>query len=257
MNDKKNAGENLDEATVIVSAKDLDDATIVVSKKQLEAELAAAATSDLDDATIVVSKKQLEDELAAAEAQNLDDATIVVSKKQLEAELAAASALNIDEATTVVGGFNALEEATIVTSEVLNESTTTAPNGGVNSPRFGVTTNSFETIDSAPSTRPITTIPSVADEPDAAIVVEDYVDPDIANREVKERKLKPETDEMHERLSGGGPAVRTAGNTIHEASERLRAMEKPVKSRSRVAIGVSILGALAIGILVAILILQL
>jgi flagellin-like hook-associated protein FlgL len=256
MNDK-NQNDDIDEATIVVSAHELDDATIVVSKKQLEAELAAAQANDLDDATIVVSKKQLEAELAAAEAESLDDATIVVSKKQLEAELVALETEVLDEATVVVSGKSLLEEATITTSGQIDESTTTAPNGGINSHGFGNTTNTFETLgEPAPLTRPITTVIPTVEEPDAEIVVETYVDPDEANEAKKTRRLVSESDELIERLSGNRGTSGASSNRLHEAAERLRAMEKPAKSQSKVALSAAIIGALAIGGLIAILFLK-
>ena len=240
MNDKN--PDNIDEATIIVSGNSIDDATVIVSKNAI------------DDATVIVSKNVVDDATIIVNKNVVDDATVIVSKKLIEEELSA-PVEDLDERTIVVGGLSSLEEATITTSGHLDESTTTAPTGHSANAGMPISTNSFETL--PPSTRPITTVTPIVEEEDAVLQIESYQDPDEVNAALKVTKVKPESDELVERLGVRRDAPTPSNNRMHEAAQRLKAMEKkPAKSQGKIAIAAAVIGAVAIGGLVAIVLLK-
>lgn len=226
MSDKNN--DELDDATILVSKADLDDATILVSK------------ADLDDATILVSKADLDDATILVSKSDLDDATILVSKSEL------------DEATITVSGANGLEEATVTTGGFIEENTQTGDSFG-NQPFTGTFTqgpNGFETTDG-----PLPSVPELkaAEEVDAVLKVEEYVDPEKANQEFAIRRLRQENDEFQERVRNLA-ASGNVGNPLGDAARLMKVNEKRKKMSGLTVVSLVVVGVLLIGLTVAILV---
>jgi hypothetical protein len=226
MSDKNN--DDLDDATILVSKSELDDATILVSK------------SDLDDATILVSKSDLDDATILVSKSDLDDATILVSKSEL------------DEATITVSGANGLEEATVTTGGFIEENTQTGDSFG-NQPFTGTFTqgpNGFETTDG-----PIPSVPELkaAEEVDAVLKVEDFVNPDEANKPFAIRKIEKESDDFQERVKNK-VATGNVGNPLGDAAKLMKVNEKRKKMGGLTVVSLVVVGVLLIGLTIAVLV---
>jgi hypothetical protein len=238
MSDKNK--DELDDATILVSKSDLDDATILVSKADLDDATILVSKADLDDATILVSKADLDDATILVSKADLDDATIFVSKSEL------------DEATITVSGANGLEEATVTTGGFVEENTQTGDSFG-NQPFTGTFTqgpNGFEATDG-----PIPSVPElkVEEEQDAILTVEEYVDPDKANKKFAIRKIKQESDEFQERVKNK-VASGNIGNPLGDAARLMKVNEKRKKMNGLTVVSLVVVGVLLIGLTVAILV---
>ena len=238
MSDKNN--DELDDATILVSKSDLDDATILVSKTDLDDATIFVSKADLDDATILVSKADLDDATILVSKADLDDATILVSKSEL------------DEATITVSGANGLEEATVTTGYFIEENTQ-AGDGFGNQPFTGTFTqgpNGFESTDS-----PLPSVPELKtqEEQDAVLKVEQYVDPEQANKQFAIRKIKQESDEFQERVKNK-VATGNIGNPLGDAAKLMKVNEKRKKMNGLTVVSLVVVGVLLIGLTVAILV---
>lgn len=191
--------------------------------------------NDIDDATEIISKKQLDDSTTIMSELLEDDATA-----------------GLDEATIVVGGFNSVEEETITNSNPMDENTISSTRTGEHDSEFSFTGTG------EPAPTPTRAIPIVETplEPDAALKVEAFIDPDVANETLKINKIEetknlnlPEYDDRIIRTAPINPKV----NSLNDAAKLMKKNDRRAKA-GIITVALVILGAALIGSVAAILV---
>ena len=214
-------GDGLDEATTLVSRTELNEMTELVDR---------TALGELSEMTELVDRTALGE---LSEMTELVDRTLL-------SEL-----VDIDESTIALGTQNAVEEATLVSSEDFDEQTTSAPRSE---------TKTFEASVESESERielPPIEVPTEKIEVDAKINVETYVDPDEELKKTRSQKLKRETDEERERLRDSATdSIKTT--SLHDAALRAQAAPKKNGSRAKIVIVTVLTAALLYGAVAAI-----
>lgn len=179
--------------------------------------------------------------------EDIDDATAVLSNQIIDDTTAL-----IDEATIVVGGLSSVEEETVTNSNPMEENTISSTRTGESGKDFTFT----GTGEAAPTpTRAIEIVESIP-EPDAALNVESFVNPDVANQELKVNKIAqaqvldiPEYDDRIVRT----PPVSTRPNTLNDAAKLMNKNERRAK-QGMLTVIIVVLGAALIGAVIAVLV---
>ena len=186
---------------------------------------------ELDDKTIVVSRGQIDDATIVVPRESLDDATIVVPREQVE------------DGTIVLK--RPVEDATISFSKPVDENTVTGASG----PQ--TYTHSFE--ESLPVTPTGTTGALVVEEEDAALQIEEYVDPEVVIRKTKTQRITT----SHINLSEGEAkpsATAKPRSALHDAQKLMNKNKVRSASNSKIAVIAVFIGVALIGLTLAVLI---
>lgn len=169
---------------------------------------------------------------------NLDEATFLASRSE------------IDESTFVVDGNSELDESTVSGASSPTENTDTNGNSvGYSSDSNGISSTFTDpSANAAPAPLPTAqvSLPQV-EEVDAVLNIETYVDPEEANRELRERPLEREEDEEISRTLTTSTPRATTTSRQHNESQLMKINERRKRQQGLVVISVAVLGALAIG----------
>ena len=186
---------------------------------------------ELDDKTIVVSRDKIDDATIIVPRESLDDATIVVARDQ------------VDDGTIVVR--RPVEDATISFSKPVDENTVTGASGPQSF------TNTFD--DSVPVGTNETTGVVVAEEEDAELQIEEYVDPEVEIRKTKTQKISTSNINLSE---GAAKQVETAKpkSALHDAQKLMKKNKARSASNSKFAVIAVFIGVALIGLTLAVLI---
>lgn len=186
---------------------------------------------ELDDKTIVVSRDKIDDATIIVPRESLDDATIVVARDQ------------VDDGTIVVR--RPVEDATISFSKPVDENTVTGASGPQSF------TNTFD--DSVPVGNNETTGVVVAEEEDAELQIEEYVDPEVEIRKTKTQKISTSNINLSENAA---KQVETAKpkSALHDAQKLMKKNKARSASNSKIAVIAVFIGVALIGLTLAVLI---
>lgn len=158
----------------------------------------------------------------------------------------------LDEATIVVGGLSSVEEETITNSNPMEENTISSTGTGDRELEFSFTGTG------EPTPTPTKAIPIVeaVSETDAELKVETFIDPDVANENLRINKVEQTKNlnlpEYDDRIIRTVPS-NSKTNSLNDAAKLMKKNDRRAKA-GIVTIALVILGAALIGSVVAILV---